>query len=156
MAASGTSVEVRHADRHDGQALRDLAGRAYGHYVDRIGRRPAPMDADYEAAVRAGHVWVAEQDGRVIGLIVLVPSTDHLLVENVAVDPAQQGAGAGSRLLRHAEEVARAHGLYELRLYTHEQMTENLAFYRRRGFRETERRRELGFARVFFSKRIRP
>jgi hypothetical protein len=35
-------------------------------------------------------------------------------------------------------------------------MTENLAFYRRRGFRETERRREVGFARVFFSKRIRP
>jgi ribosomal protein S18 acetylase RimI-like enzyme len=72
------------------------------------------------------------------------------------VDPARQGAGAGSRLLRHAEEVARAHGLYELRLYAHEQMTENLAFYRRRGFRETERRREVGFARVFFSKRIRP
>jgi N-acetylglutamate synthase-like GNAT family acetyltransferase len=107
MAASGTSVEVRRADRHDGQALRDLAGRAYGHYVDRIGRRPAPMDADYEAAVRAGQVWVAEQDGRVMGLIVLVPFTDHLLVENVAVDPAQQGAGrargcSGMRRRSHA------------------------------------------------------
>jgi N-acetylglutamate synthase-like GNAT family acetyltransferase len=75
MAASGSSTEVRRADRHDGRALRDLAARA-------------------------GHVWVAEQDGEVMGLIVLVPSKDHLLVENVAMDPAQQGAGAGSRLLR--------------------------------------------------------
>ncbi len=53
-----------------------------------------------------------------------------------------------------AEAQARALHLPELRLYTHELMTENQRFYRARGFVETERRSEQGFARVYMVKRL--
>jgi ribosomal protein S18 acetylase RimI-like enzyme len=131
--------------------MREVARAAYRLYVDRIGREPAPMTADYGIA-KSGEAWVAEQGGTIVGLLVLVPALDHLLLENVAVAPPAQCLGVGARLLRLAEERARAHGLPEVRLYTNEAMTENLAYYPRRGYRETHRATQDGFRRVFFSK----
>jgi N-acetylglutamate synthase-like GNAT family acetyltransferase len=147
---------LRDATPADREAIERLVEAAYGMYVERIGRRPAPMDADYAGLIGAGRVTVAERDGDVMGAIVLLPMADHLLVENVAVDPAAQRAGIGRRLMAHAEDEARALGLSELRLYTNEHMVENMAWYPRLGYRETERRSESGFARVFFAKRLGP
>jgi ribosomal protein S18 acetylase RimI-like enzyme len=151
----GVAAEIlRGAVPADWAAVQRLVEAAYGPYVERIGRRPAPMDADYAALIDAGLVTVAERDGAVVGLLVLVPAADHLLVENVAVDPEVQRTGLGRRLMAHAEEEARARGLHELRLYTNEKMVENVAWYPRLGYRETERRAESGFSRVFFAKRL--
>jgi ribosomal protein S18 acetylase RimI-like enzyme len=145
---------LRDAVPADREAVQRLVEAAYGVYVERIGRRPAPMDADYAALIEAGLVTVAERDGALVGLLVLVPEADHVLVENVAVDPAAQRTGLGRRLMTHAEDEARARGLRELRLYTNEKMAENVAWYPRLGYRETERRAESGFSRVFFAKRL--
>ena len=125
---------------------------AYEVYVDRIGREPAPMTADYGRISRSGHAWVAEHAGGIIGILVLEPAEDHLLLENVAVAPGAQGLGVGRRLLRLAEDKARAHGVGEVRLYTNEAMTENLGYYPRHGYRETHRATQEGFRRVFFTK----
>jgi ribosomal protein S18 acetylase RimI-like enzyme len=145
---------LREASPGDREAIERVVEMAYGLYVERIGRRPAPMDADYAGLIEAGRVTVADRGGDVVGAIVLVPMADHLLVENVAVDPAAQRAGLGRRLMAHAEDEARALGLPELRLYTNEHMVENIAWYPRLGYRETERRAERGFGRVFFEKRL--
>ena len=142
---------VRRADGADVPLLSAIVERAYAPYVERIGRRPAPMNDDYEAKTRSGEVFVADV-GTVAGLIVLVEHADHLLVENVAVEPARQGTGVGRMLLAYAERHAAERGLRELRLYTNEAMTENLAFYPRLGYREVERRVEAGFRRVYYSK----
>lgn len=144
---------IRRAERADVPLLSDIVERAYAPYIERIGRRPAPMDDDYDAKTERGEVFVADDVG-VAGVIVLVAYIDHLLVENVAVDPARQGAGVGRRLLAYAEEHAAALGLSELRLYTNEAMTENLSFYPRLGYTETGRRIEDGFRRVYYSKKL--
>ena len=73
-------------------------------------------------------------------------------MENLAVRPADQGRGVGRRLLTLAEQRARDLGLAELRLYTNAAMTENLAYYPRRGYVETYRADQDGFHRVFFRK----
>jgi ribosomal protein S18 acetylase RimI-like enzyme len=116
--------------------------------------RPIPMDADYEQLVRSGVVWVAEDDGAVVGLIVLVGHDDHVLIDNLAVDPSCQGRGIGRELLAFAESHALALGVCELRLYTHVKMTENQAIYAHLGYREFDRRVERGREGVFMSKRI--
>ena len=92
--------------------------------------------------------------GAVRGVLVLRPAAGHLLVWSVAVDPAFQGKGVGRRLLAFAEEEARRRGLAEVRLFTNELMTENIDFYRRLGFEETERRTEGTYRRVFFRKAV--
>jgi ribosomal protein S18 acetylase RimI-like enzyme len=145
-------LSVRRAEAADVAALTALAREAYAIYVPRIGRPPAPMTADYAEAVRNGLTWAAVRDGVIVGFLVLVMRPDHLLLENVAVLPSAQGSGVGARLLAFAEEQARELGQDEVRLYTNEAMTENLAYYRRHGYSETHRAEHDGFRRVFFSK----
>ena len=118
------------------------------------GVRPAPLDADYGKAIEHDEVWVAEHDGELAGYLVLVPFADHLLLENVAVDPGRQGRGVGRRLLALAEERTTALGLSELRLYTHAVMVENQRLYERIGYLRTDRRDDDGFDRVFYEKRL--
>lgn len=147
-------LTVRRAGAPDAGALAALARAAYEVYLPRIGRPPAPMTADYAEAVRGELTWAAVRDGEIVGLLVLVVRPDHLLLENVAVLPSAQGHGVGARLLAFAEEQARELGREEIRLYTNEAMTENLAYYPRHGYIETHRAEQDGFRRVFFSKRI--
>jgi ribosomal protein S18 acetylase RimI-like enzyme len=147
-------LTVRPAAEPDVPVLAAIAAEAYRVYVPRIGREPAPMTADYAEAVRSGLTWAAVRDDEVVGLLVLAVRPDHLLLENVAVLPSAQGAGVGARLLALAEDEARARGLREIRLYTNEAMTENLAYYPRRGYAETHRAVQDGFRRVFFTKPV--
>jgi predicted N-acetyltransferase YhbS len=146
--------ELRAATKADVPALRELAVAAYQRYVPAIGRQPAPMTADYQAAVQRGEVWVAVMDSKPVGLIVLIAKPGYLLLENVAVAPWAQGKGIGGMLLALAEEHAAGLGVGQIRLYTNAAMTENLAYYPRRGYLETHRARQDGFQRVFFAKQL--
>ena len=147
-------LTVRRAETSDVAAFTVVATEAYRGYVARIGRRPAPMTADYAEAVRGGLAWAAVRDSEVVGLLVLAVKPDHLLLENVAVLPSAQGCGIGARLLALAEDQARELGRVEIRLYTNEAMTENLVYYPKHGYAETHRAEQDGFRRVFFRKRL--
>jgi ribosomal protein S18 acetylase RimI-like enzyme len=147
------SVLIRKARGADIGAIRSIVESAYGAYIERIGIRPGPMDADHAGQVERGLVRVAE-DGSVVGLVVLVEEPGQLLIENVAVAPNRQGEGIGRALLGHAEEAARGAGLGGVRLFTHEKMSENLALYARLGYREQERRDMGGFSLVFLRKSL--
>ena len=145
------TVQIRIAKPGNASAVAELVQRAYDHYVPRIGARPRPMDADYPALIAAGQVWLAV-DPDLVGVIVLDHQADHVQIDNVAVAPERQGSGVGTALLDFAEDRARALGVAELRLFTHALMTENQAFYARRGYVQTGRTVDDGFDRVFFAK----
>lgn len=150
-----TPIRIRSAVAADVHDVRRIVERAYERYVPRMGRKPAPMLADYGELIGRGVVDVAvAADDQLIGVIVLWPETDHLYVDNIAVDPAVRGSGAGGALLAHADEAARAAGRSEIRLYTNEAMTENLDYYPRRGFTETHRAEADGYHRVYFSRPV--
>jgi hypothetical protein len=53
-----------------------------------------------------------------------------------------------------AEQEAVRRGYNELRLYTHEKMTENLVMYPALGWQETGRGEQAGYQRVFFRKQV--
>jgi N-acetylglutamate synthase-like GNAT family acetyltransferase len=149
----GTSI--RRATTTDLTDIQRLITDAYRKYIERIGRPPAPMTADYAAALEHSRVWVLESDDAIVGALVTEDHADHLLLETVAVAPGTQGRGYGRLLLERAEHDAVELGLTEVRLYTNEAMTENLTFYPRHGYRETDRALQDGFRRVFFSKAVR-
>jgi N-acetylglutamate synthase-like GNAT family acetyltransferase len=145
------SAVVRTAIAADVADIERLISEAYTPYVARIGREPAPMSVDYRTLVTAtDQTWVLVDDSELMGVLVTIPQSDHLLIENVAIAPSAQGRGHGRTLLAYAERQARELGLPEIRLYTNAAMTENLTFYPRMGYRETERRAQDGFDRVFF------
>jgi ribosomal protein S18 acetylase RimI-like enzyme len=145
-------MQIRPADATDLPAVQRIVNDAYTKYIARIGKPPGPMNDDYAALIRAHQVWVIGHP--IAGAIVLLPEADHLLLDNVAVDPAAQGQGVGRALITFAETEARRRGFGELRLYTHETMVENIALYARTGWAETGRAEQNGFARVFFRKTL--
>ncbi len=146
---------IRPARPEEAPRLAALVERAYAPWVPVIGRRPGPMGDDYTARIAAGEAHVLEgEDGEVLGLAVVERHPDHLLLDNIAVEPGRAGQGRGRRLLDFVEAEARRQGLGEVRLYTHARMARNIALYERRGFVVTGRRREGGFDRVFMAKRL--
>ena len=145
-------MQIRPADAADLPELERIVRDSYGKYTARIGKPPGPMLDDYAALVRGHAVWVA--GAPVMGLVVLLAEADHLLLDNVAVDPAAQGRGVGRALIEFAGAEARRRGYREMRLYTHQTMTENIALYARTGWVETGRGVQRGLARVFFRKEV--
>ncbi|MBC2933920.1 GNAT family N-acetyltransferase [Nocardioides sp. zg-1228] len=116
------------------------------------GLRPGPLETDYAAAIDDTEAWVALDGSSVVGLLLLVPEDDGVLLDNVAVLPTHHGRGVGRRLLRLAESRARALALPRVRLCTHHTMVENQALYARVGYVETHRAGEAGLVRVFYEK----
>jgi GNAT superfamily N-acetyltransferase len=110
------------------------------------------MADDYAGRIQAGEAFVTGDP--IHGLIVLIDEPDHLLLDNIAVAPASHGQGIGRALLQFADSEARRRGYAELRLYTHQLMTENIALYARSGWQETARATQNGFPRVFFRKPV--
>lgn len=121
----------------DAEGLRTLARQAYQHYVPILDAVPVPMSADYAAHIRDHEVWMLPNGGSPGASLVLILNPDHLMIESIAVDPAEQGKGHGRMLLDWARQRARDLKLQEIRLYTNVRMTQNRAWYKRAGFVET-------------------
>jgi len=98
---------IRRARAEDAVRIGAIARAAYSKYLARIGREPAPMLADFAAEIAADRVVVIGTDGRIDGYMIAWPETDAYFIDNVAVDPAQQGKGLGRQLIRHAVAEAK-------------------------------------------------
>jgi ribosomal protein S18 acetylase RimI-like enzyme len=145
---------IRIARAADAAVVTAIVNDAYSVYVARNNKTPGPMRDDYAALIGARRVNILEDGGEIIGLIVLIPEQDTMLLDNVAVHPRMQGRGFGVRLIAFAEQRARDAGFATIRLYTQDIMTENLALYRRLGFTETHRGEALGLNRIYLSKKL--
>jgi predicted N-acetyltransferase YhbS len=147
-------LDIRIAEKNHHQAISECVDAAYRMYIQRIGKKPAPMLADYNELISKNLVYVATAKEEVKGLIVLMMQGNYLLIENVAVHPVFQGQGVGRRLIEFAIEFAKEADLQEVRLYTNELMTENLQYYPTFGFIEVDRRIVDGYSRVYMSKSL--
>lgn len=136
-------------------AIKHCAELAYEPYIAAIGRKPAPMVADFAKLIFEKKVYI-KKDGeqKLTGFIVFYPKNNAMHLENIAVMPFAHGKGVGRLLMNYCEDCARAHGFGEVELYTNEKMSANLAIYPKLGYVETDRRIEDGFHRVYFSKSL--
>lgn len=147
-------VSIRLASNDEVPALRELARAAYQQYVAAEGGEPEPMKADYSTLVSLRNTWIAELRGVTVGLLVLEPHSNYLLLDNIAVAECVRGHGVGRLLMDWAETQALTNGLSEIRLYTGEVMTQNRHYYVTRGYTESGRTFESGHRRVYYSKLI--
>jgi ribosomal protein S18 acetylase RimI-like enzyme len=145
---------IRQAEEFDVAEIERVVHAAYEHYIPRIGKPPAPMTDDYHLQVARGNVWVVVLAEEIVGLVVLTPAADHMLLDNVAVRPERQGSGLGRLLIDFAESRTRQCCYREIQLYTNELMHENLALYKKLGYQETSRGLNSGFKRVFLKKTL--
>lgn len=125
---------IRRADSADAAAITALTRAAYAKWVPLIGREPLPMSVDYAQALDVHRFDLLHEGGELAALIETVAEDDVLLIVNVAVAPGFQRRGHGVRLMKLAEELARAQGLARTRLYTNQRFAENIALYAALGY----------------------
>ena len=90
------------------------------------------MSADELASEMAGGVafWVAEQDGRLLGVMGIQDKGDVALVRHAYVATTTQRSGVGTRLLRHVEALVDK----PILIGTWAAASWAIEFYRRNGF----------------------
>ena len=140
-------TDIRLATPADLLAVQEIVETSYAQYIPLIGRRPAPMDADYAAAIEAGQVYVLGHP--TLGCLVMFPDGDAIEIDMIAVLPAAQGQGVGRKLLDFAADHTRSKGLSKLTLYTNAKMVRNVVIYQKYGFTITHRATVDGFDRIF-------
>ncbi len=140
-------TDIRLATPADLPAVQQIVETSYADYIPLIGRRPAPMGADYAAAIKAGHLYVLGNP--IVGCLVMFPDRDAIEIDMIAVSPEAQGQGIGRKLLDFAVDHARSTGQTKLTLYTNAKMARNVVIYEKYGFTITHRATVDGFDRVF-------
>ena len=146
---------IREATSADLYAVQRIAEQAYAPYVAAIGRKPAPMTADFAKQIERGLIEVSVSNDGVKGFCVSYPKGAGWHVENIAVSPKSKGGGIGRALLADAEKRAAAQGFETIDLYTNVLMEGALAFYPRLGYVELYRAEEDGFNRAYFKKNLK-
>ena len=146
---------INQAQIDDLDAIKQCAELAYEPYIAAIGRKPAPMVADFAKLISEKKVYI-KKDGeqKLTGFIVFYPIDTWMHLENIAVMPNAHGKGIGKELMLFCENQTKVLGLSQVQLYTNEKMQANLEIYPKLGYVEIDRRLEDGFHRVYFSKRL--
>lgn len=153
IPATRETAMIRLAEAHDEPNIRDCAEQAYARYVPAIGRKPAPMVADFAAQIAAGAVYVATDEHCTFqGFVVFHAREEHILLESVAVLPSATGRGVGKSLIAFCESAGRERGMQTVQLYTNVMMADNLLIYPKLGYVNVGQRTEDGFKRVYFEK----
>ncbi len=145
---------IRPANPADAEAVTYCIKAAFTPYIERIGKPPAPMLADFPRIIAAGWVWVAEIDEQVLGVLVQYETEAGFYIDTVAVSPARQGTGVGRALLLFAEGEAKRRGFRSIYLCTNVKMTENQVLYPKIGYVEYERKMDQGYDRIFYRKQL--
>ncbi len=148
-------IGIRPAQHGDVSEILDCVKSAYQHYTARLGKAPGPMLDDYARVIEEQEVYVAANEGTIIGILVLKPDDKGVLLDNVAVSPDAQGQGLGKRLVDFAERRTAELGYTEIELYTHELMTENVGMYQKWDYEIYRRVREKGYDRIYMRKDLR-
>ena len=100
-------MEIRRASDDEIEPLTRLFIRARNE-MDYLPRVPDEAAVPIAARIREHEeVWVAEEEGRLLGFIGIEHSTnlDAPVLEKIYVDPAEQNRGVGSALLDKAKQL---------------------------------------------------
>ena len=89
------------------------------------------------------------------GVVSVEIDQSSIVLRNLAVRPSFQGKGIGRKLVDFVERKGKEHNLLRVRLWTREEMTDNIRFYRQLDYEVTHFERTKKYSRIFLEKNIR-
>ena len=140
-ASTAMSLQIRDARPNDQTAIRQVTLAAYEEYAAQLPAHWAGYRQNILATLadvtRAQQI-VAEQDGVLLGTVLLFPSEATEMpwpeVRLLAVVPGARGRGIGAALMQECVRRTRASGTNMLTLHTTDMMQTALRLYTRMGF----------------------
>ena len=129
-------LTIRLATRDDTRAIAALSRTEIEHGLP---WRWTPPRVQRALADARTNVCVARQDeGRLLGFGIMIYADDTAHLSLLAVDPAARRQGVGTALLEWLEQVAGVAGIQSIQLEARRSNAAALAFYGRRGYRQTD------------------
>lgn len=132
--SSENSIRVRRAQTDDAAALMLVINAAFRQaeefFIDE-------QRIDLEGLgdlLGKGTFLIAERAGRVLGCVYIEPRGERAYLGLLSVDPQNQQAGLGSRLMEEAERYCRNQACRMMDIKIVSLRTELSSFYRRRGY----------------------
>lgn len=149
------AIEVKSAPAGFGEweALMALLHAAFAFQHSRIDPPSSLHQFDAKSiAVKAKEeqLFLALDDGALVGCIFARPRAGSLYVGKMAVSPKQQGRGIGRRLMEAAEGLARQSRLGALELETRIELIENHETFAALGFVKVSEGAHAGYDRMTF------
>lgn len=109
-----------------------------------------PSESAFLNDLERNELYVKENNGRVIGIIVistimdeeyapiqwLTPNGNSTYIHRLGVDPVYQGKGFAQELMDYAEAYSKSNGFTSVRLDTFSQNKRNQRFYEQRGYQK--------------------
>jgi len=131
-----STLVVRPATDADKARLKQLVNSAFSIETFLDGTRT--NEESLAAMMQKGAILTAEDgDGRLIGCVYTEIRGTRGYVGMLTVDPAHQGRGLGTRIMKAAEEHLRSHGCVAVDIIVLSLRTELPPIYRHYGFVET-------------------
>ena len=129
---------IRSATKEDSQSITAVMVEAFQDFkhLYTIEAYNATVISPEEVCSRIdeGPLWLAENEGKVLGTISLLVKAQEAYVRGMAVLPAAQGLGVGLALLRQAEAFALENNCQRLFLITTLYLDKAIRFYEQFGF----------------------
>ena len=149
----GAAADIRPAMPEDAAALVAIAEAAYQPYIAEMGRKPAPMVADFDAHIAKDICLVLWLAGKIAGYAIILDRADGYWLENIAVHPEHHKKGLGTALIEAVEAFIRPRADH-YQLYTNIVMQSNARWYLSLGFKQTKEAIEDGFHRLYLKKNL--
>ena len=136
-----SSLRIREGSAADAEAIASLLKAAFQEfeplYTPEGFRATTPAAEEIRPRFTEGPIWVAEQDGRIVGTVSVVPKSEGLYIRSMAVHPGARGNGIAALLLETVEKAAALLPCSRLVLSTTPFLSAAIHLYERAGFRRT-------------------
>ncbi len=142
MSTLAPDTRIRKASPADAVAIASLLKAAFLEfeplYTPGGFRATTPTAEEILPRFAEGPIWVAEQDGRIVGTVSVVPKGEGLYIRSMAVHPDARGKGVAALLLATVEQAAKDLACSRIFLSTTPFLDAAIRLYERAGFRRTD------------------
>lgn len=141
MSARRSGLRIRSAKPDDCPSIASVLYQSFvehqSAYTEQAFAATTPTSDQIQSRLNEGPLWVAVQNGIMVGTVSAVPKGEALYIRSMAVLPTARGQNVGGSLLQQIERYARRQGCRSLFLSTTPFLTRAIRLYERYGFQRS-------------------
>ena len=132
------NIIIRDANENDAERISSLLEDAFKEfktfYTEEAYNATVITADEVINRMKEGKVWVAENDGHLVGTVTVVEQTGNLYIRGMAVLPSSRGKRIGYKLLQEVVSFAREKNIKKLELSTTPYLIKAISLYEIFGF----------------------
>jgi GNAT superfamily N-acetyltransferase len=149
------TIQIKRAMLEDAEAIASVLHAAFAEfeslYTPAAFAATTPTSNHIRARWSEGPVWIAIQNGEIVGTVAAVPQSSGLYIRSMAVHPSARGQGIAGKLLKEIEIFAINDHQTRLFLSTTPFLKDTMRLYERFGFQRSNEGKQDLFGTPLFT-----